>query len=65
MSEWRSLVSAPLDGDFLACLGNGYVTRARYVNGKFFACDSAGPSSNGSNTDPAYWMPLPDPPVQS
>jgi hypothetical protein len=59
---WQDIVTAPRDRDFLACLGNGYVTRARYIGGKYFASDSAGPCSKGSDTQPYYWQPLPKPP---
>lgn len=54
---WRPMASAPRDRDFLVQLKNGYVTRGRYINAKFFGCDSMG--GGNSNTDPLCWMELP------
>lgn len=62
---WRPIETAPREGDFLAHLGNGYITRARFINGRFFASDSSGSGMKPNNTDPTHWQPLPDPPVES
>lgn len=56
---WRPMASAPRDRDFLVQLKNGYVTRGRYINAKYFACDGGGPSRGSNNTEPLCWMELP------
>ena len=61
--EWQPIETAPRDKDFLAYLRSGYITRARYINGRHFAADSFG-VSGGRDHDPTptHWMPLPEPP---
>jgi hypothetical protein len=58
--KWQPIETAPRTKDFIAHLGNGYITRARFISGKFFAADSMGEGKG--NTEPTHWMPLPDPP---
>lgn len=66
LGEWLPIETAPKDGtDFLAFLAYGYITRARYINGRFFAADSMGTSSSAPphDTTATHWMPLPPPPT--
>jgi hypothetical protein len=56
---WRTMEDAPRNGvNFLAIMENGTISVARYVTKNAFAADYLGTG----NTDPAFWMPLPDPP---
>lgn len=61
MIDWQPIETAPRDRDFLAYIGNGYIGRARFLNGKFFTADNLG----FGDTEPTHWMPLPEPPVHS
>ena len=61
---WRLIDTAPRDGtDFLVHLVNGWITRGRFVGGRYFASDSSGPTHRGSDPNPTHWMPLPPPPT--
>jgi len=57
--EWKDIADAPRERDFIVLLGNGYVTRGRYIGGKAFACDSHGPCRSGDDTEPKAWIDLP------
>ena len=56
---WKPIMSAPRDGtNFLAIMGNGTISVARYVGTNAFAADHLG----SGNTDPTHWMPMPPKP---
>lgn len=59
---WQPIETAPKDGDFLAYLSHGYITRGRFLNRKVFACDSTGPRVRHDDPSPTHWMPIPEPP---
>jgi hypothetical protein len=63
MSEWRPIETAPKEGDFLAYIAYGYITRGRMIQGKWFAADSLGDGGRNKDTNPTHWMPLPEPPT--
>lgn len=65
IAGWETIDTAPRDGsDFIAFLGNGYITRGRFNRGKHFSADSMGPQGPRLRLDPAptHWMPLPPKP---
>lgn len=63
-AQWRPFVTAPTDRDFLVELKSGYVTRGRFIGGRYFACDSTGPTSRNSDTTPNRWREIPQPPKE-
>jgi hypothetical protein len=59
-NSWQPIETAPRGMSFLAHMANGHISRAQFINGRFFSAECLGPQ--GTDTNPTHWMPLPDPP---